>query len=184
MKRASGSHEKDDNNFYIHLFSGVDCMTNECAGEEINWQVIPDGGSSGSWANCQMNGTVAQTADGSGTSENDDLSHGYCVNFGEGSIVCDCVPGDANGTPPINIFDITYVISYLYKAGPAPTPYEICSGDPYGLGCTCNIFDETYLISFLFKGGPDPVTCEDRLAACGPPLRQMLPFASSKSGIV
>jgi len=85
--------------------------------------------------------------------------------------VCDCEPGNANGDATINIFDVTYVISYLYKSGPAPLPYEICNGDPNGLGCTCNIFDVTYLISFLYKSGPDPVTCDDWLAACGPPLR-------------
>jgi hypothetical protein len=85
--------------------------------------------------------------------------------------VCDCEPGNANGDELTNIFDVTYVISFLYKGGPEPTPYPICSGDPNGMGCTCNIFDVTYLISFLYKSGPAPVTCEDWLAACGMPLR-------------
>ncbi len=84
---------------------------------------------------------------------------------------CDCEPGNANGIAPVNIFDITYLISYLYKAGPPPTPYPICSGDP-NCDCVVNIFDVTYLISYLYKNGDDPCTCEDWLASCGPPLRK------------
>jgi hypothetical protein len=140
------------------------------SGEEINWQVLSGGGGDGSSTNYRLNGTVAQTAVGAGSSTNYGLSHGYWVNFG-GMGPCDCEPGNANGDDLINIFDVTYLISFLYKDGPAPVPYAICSGDPNGLGCTCNIFDVTYLISFLYKEGPAPVTCEEWLAACGPPLR-------------
>ena len=84
---------------------------------------------------------------------------------------CDCEPGNANADEPINIFDITYLISYLYLSGPAPTPYELCNGDPNN-DCTCNIFDITYLISFLYLSGPPPCTCVEWLAACGLLLRK------------
>jgi len=96
------------------------------------------------------------------------LSGGLCLD------VCDCEPGNANADPPdgvINIFDITYIISYLYLGGPNPIPYELCSCDANG-DCVCNIFDITYIISFLYLGGPDPVTCEAWLTACGAPLRK------------
>jgi len=83
---------------------------------------------------------------------------------------CDCEPGNANGDETLNIFDITYIISYLYLDGPAPIPYELCSGDPNS-DCVCNIFDITYIISNLYLDGPPPCTCEDWLTACGPPLR-------------
>jgi Dockerin type I domain len=86
-------------------------------------------------------------------------------------IVCDCKPGDANGNSIINIQDITYVINYLYKGGPNPTPYKLCSGDPNG-NCIVNIQDITYLINFLYKGGPAPVTCNQWLINCGSPLRK------------
>jgi len=86
--------------------------------------------------------------------------------------VCDdCEPGNVNGDGTINIFDITYIISYLYMSGPAPIPYEICDGDP-NCDCVCNIFDITYLITFLYMTGPPPCTCEEWLTACGPPLRK------------
>ncbi len=88
-----------------------------------------------------------------------------------GDIPCDCEPGNANGDATANILDITYLISNLYKGGPPPTPYSICSGDP-NCDCVVNILDITYLISFLYKSGPLPCTCEQWLDACGPPLRK------------
>jgi len=84
---------------------------------------------------------------------------------------CDCEPGNVNGDETINIFDITYIISYLYLEGLAPTPYELCSGDP-NCDCICNIFDITYLITNLYLEGDPTCTCEEWLTACGPPLRE------------
>jgi len=84
---------------------------------------------------------------------------------------CDCVPGEANNDDTHNIFDITYIISYLYRSGPSPTPYELCSGDA-NCDCTTNIFDITYLISYLYLSGPPPCTCEEWLDSCGSPLRK------------
>ena len=83
----------------------------------------------------------------------------------------DCEPGNANGKDPINILDITYLITDLYKNGPPPKPYHICSGDP-NCNCTVNILDITYLINYLYKGGPEPCTCEEWIDACGLPLRE------------
>ena len=84
---------------------------------------------------------------------------------------CDCQPGNANGNLPVNILDITHLISYLYKGGPAPIRYATCSGDP-DCNCTVNILDITALISFLYKGGPAPCTCAQWLSSCGLPLRK------------
>ncbi len=75
-----------------------------------------------------------------------------CVSGGvSGPFSC----GDVNQDEAVNIFDVTYLISYLYKSGPPPEPMK--SGDVNN-DCTVNIFDITYLISFLYKDGPDP-TC-------------------------
>ncbi len=87
------------------------------------------------------------------------------------SMPCDCEPGNCNSDQAINILDITYMINYLYKDGPLPIPYELCSADPGG-NCSANILDITYLISFLYKGGPAPVDCESWLTSCGGPLRE------------
>ncbi len=63
-------------------------------------------------------------------------------------------PGDANDDGVVNIFDITYLITYLYKGGePPPVAWQ---ADPNN-DCDINIFDITYLISFLYKDGPAPL---------------------------
>jgi len=66
--------------------------------------------------------------------------------------------GDVNDDSTINIFDITYLISYLYVDGPDPdcgvTSVGICGDVNYD--ATVNIFDITYLISYLYLDGPDP----------------------------
>ncbi|MFH2036728.1 MAG: dockerin type I domain-containing protein [Candidatus Zixiibacteriota bacterium] len=77
--------------------------------------------------------------------ENNEINARMAFNF-----LC----GDANGNGAINIIDITYLISFLYKSGPAPIPVE--AGDANGNG-VINILDITYLISFLYKSGPDPI---------------------------
>lgn len=84
---------------------------------------------------------------------------------------CDCVPGEANNIPPINILDIVYLINYKYKGGPAPLPYAICSGDP-NHDCIVNILDIVYLINYKYKSGPSPCNCPDWVNACGWPLRK------------
>ncbi len=67
---------------------------------------------------------------------------------------CDFICGDANSDGDVNIFDITSLISYLYKGGPAPDPMEAADVNDDG---TVNIFDITYLINYLYKGGEPPL---------------------------
>jgi Zn-dependent metalloprotease len=62
--------------------------------------------------------------------------------------------GDANGNGIVNIQDVTYLITHLYKAGPAPIPPD--AGDANGSG-GLNIQDITYLINYLYKSGPAPI---------------------------
>ncbi|PKK83954.1 MAG: hypothetical protein CVT49_05880 [candidate division Zixibacteria bacterium HGW-Zixibacteria-1] len=66
--------------------------------------------------------------------------------------VAACDRGDADFSGTINILDVTFLINYLYKGGPAPDLY---CGDANASG-TMNILDATYLISYLYKGGPPP----------------------------
>jgi hypothetical protein len=74
--------------------------------------------------------------------------------FSEDACGCCEVPGDANDNGSVNILDITFEISYLYKGGPAPNCND--EADANGNG-TVNILDITYLISYLYKGGPEPI---------------------------
>jgi hypothetical protein len=61
--------------------------------------------------------------------------------------------GDANADGDTNIFDVTFLISYLYMGGAPPYPLE--SAD-VNSDSVVNIFDITYLVSYLYMGGPLP----------------------------
>jgi aminopeptidase N len=65
----------------------------------------------------------------------------------------DSLPGDANDDDHVDIFDVTYLISFLYMEGPPPPVPDQADPDA---SCTINIFDVTYLISFLYMEGPPP----------------------------
>ncbi len=62
--------------------------------------------------------------------------------------------GDANNSGGVDILDITYIISFLYKGGDEPLPHEACDVDNNG---AINLLDITYLIAYLYKGGAEPV---------------------------
>ncbi|MCK4403954.1 MAG: hypothetical protein KAW02_02575 [candidate division Zixibacteria bacterium] len=61
--------------------------------------------------------------------------------------------GDANGDGMIDLADVVFLISYLYKGGIPPTPLEAgdvnCDGE-------INLADVVYLINYLYRGGPAP----------------------------
>ena len=90
------------------------------------------------------------------------------------TVLCDCRPGDPNNDGATNLADAVYVINYVFKGGPAPAPYPVCSGDP-NADCAVNLADAVYVINYVFKGGPAPKTCEQwrdghpaTPAGCGP----------------
>jgi hypothetical protein len=63
--------------------------------------------------------------------------------------------GDANGDASADIADAVYLIAYIFRGGPAPSP--LAAGDANCEG-TVDIADAVYLISYIFRGGPAP--CE------------------------
>lgn len=138
------------------------------AGEEIHWWVMAGGGSAGNSTSFKLRGTISQTATGAGASGSIVLHHGYYQDLA-GSFLCDCVPGEVDGTSPINLLDILYAIDYKYKSGPAPVPYETCSAD-VNCDCIVNLLDILYLIDFKYKSGPAPCDCDDWVTACGVPI--------------
>lgn len=68
--------------------------------------------------------------------------------------LCDFTCGDADSSGVVNLLDITHLIRFLYKGGPAPEPYF--SGDA-DASLFINILDITYLINYLYKEGSEPV---------------------------
>jgi M6 family metalloprotease-like protein len=66
---------------------------------------------------------------------------------------CEYTCGDVNEDATTNIFDVTYIIKFLYLDGPPPV--NMLAADVNNDG-DVNIFDVTYLISYLYLGGPPP----------------------------
>jgi parallel beta-helix repeat protein len=68
--------------------------------------------------------------------------------------------GDTNADGTINVGDVVYLITYLYRGGSEPIP-ALCIGD---VNCDdiVNIGDVVYLITYLYRGGaaPSPECCE------------------------
>ncbi|MGB8657299.1 MAG: dockerin type I domain-containing protein [Candidatus Zixiibacteriota bacterium] len=61
--------------------------------------------------------------------------------------------GDANSDGVINAGDVVYLVSYLYRRGPAPVPLE--GGDVTRDGIV-NAGDVVFLVTYLYRGGPPP----------------------------
>jgi len=62
--------------------------------------------------------------------------------------------GDVNSNGSVDLGDIVFLISYLYKSGLPPDP--LATGDING-DCVMDLGDAVYLISYLYKSGPSPV---------------------------
>lgn len=63
-------------------------------------------------------------------------------------------PGDLNWDGEVDLGDVLFLISYLYKQGSAPEPIEL--GD-VNADCEVDLGDVLYLISYLYKGGSVPL---------------------------
>ncbi len=61
--------------------------------------------------------------------------------------------GDANSDGAIDIADAVYLISYVFRSGPAPDPLDAGDAD-----CSqeVDLSDAVHVINYIFKGGPEP----------------------------
>ena len=94
-------------------------------GRQIKWQLICSGCgcgdnqalfSFGDRGVVYLCGTLGQVAVGRGSSP----SFGMNQGFWQETITEEYVRGDVNGDGIINVGDIVYLVSYLYKGGPEP----------------------------------------------------------------
>jgi hypothetical protein len=68
---------------------------------------------------------------------------------------CEYLCGDANGDGKRNLLDVSYIINFLYRAGPSPIPiWKAADADNNG---KINLLDVSYLINFLYRSGPTPI---------------------------
>ena len=70
----------------------------------------------------------------------------------QGGLAAIC--GDCNGDFVVDVGDVVYLISWLYRGGPPPL-CPIARADCYGDG-VINVGDVVYLLSFLYKAGWQP----------------------------
>jgi hypothetical protein len=61
------------------------------------------------------------------------------------------VCGDCNGDGIVTVADANYLVSYIYRDGPAP----IGSGD-VNTDANITIADANYLVTYIYRGGPSP----------------------------
>ena len=60
----------------------------------------------------------------------------------------------------VDVTDVTYIVSYLFKGGPVPPCEDAANVDAIvGPGGPIDVADLTYLVAFLFKGGPPMASC-------------------------
>jgi len=79
-----------------------------------------------------------------------------------GGDCCSGIVGDVDGDPSdaIDISDLTYLVSYLFAAGPVPSCLAEANVDSQGgVGSEVDISDITFLVAYLFQGGPAPAAC-------------------------
>jgi len=62
--------------------------------------------------------------------------------------------GDCTGDGIVDLADVVYEISFLYKGGPAPNPYG--KGD-VNRDCLIDMGDVVYMITYVYKNGPAPL---------------------------
>ncbi len=69
---------------------------------------------------------------------------------------CIGIRGNVNDLADVDIADLTYLVAFMFKGGPAPPCYD--EGNVNGLA-DIDIADLTYLVNYMFKSGPAPVAC-------------------------
>ena len=77
-----------------------------------------------------------------------------------GATADDFIRGDSNGDGEINISDVIFTLSYLYRGGSVPPC--IAATDSNGNG-RLNVIDVMFILSYLYRGGPAPpdlLTCD------------------------
>lgn len=113
----------------------------------IPWSVLNGGGTNMASTGYKAMVSTAQSVIGVSQSTNYQMKIGYW--YGGKPFVC----GDVNETGNVDIADIVYLVSFLFKHGPEPDP--LYCGNTNGDG-NVNIADIVYLVAFIFKHGPMP----------------------------
>jgi hypothetical protein len=106
-------------------------------------------------AGVTVNGPDGETTVGPATSAGYGAMYGLQRNF-DSTTCCD-KPGDANNDGKLGVGDPVFVISCIFRGGPAP----VCMAEADANGnCKVTSGDAVYFINFEMRGGPVPI-CND-----------------------
>ncbi len=83
-----------------------------------------------------------------------DNQWGKYSNFGLVTVDESWVCGDTNGDGEVNQLDVTSLLDYLHRDGPAPLP--LAAADVNG-DSVIDQDDVKYLVAYLHQGGPEPI---------------------------
>lgn len=85
----------------------------------------------------------------------------YAVGTPLGPPSCCLFRGNINnsGDGVIDVTDLTYMVTYMFKHGAEPPCLEQADVNGVG-GSTIDVADLTYLVTYMFKHGPAPVACQ------------------------
>lgn len=123
-------------------------------------------GAGGGGIACDINGYIWTTFPDSNKVKKFDLSGNqigasvevgnYPLGYGdmtgyEFGYIC----GDVSGDGVVSVGDVVYLVSYLYKGGPAPDPLWVGDANSDGI---VNVGDVIWVVNYLYKDGPAP--CE------------------------
>ncbi len=61
--------------------------------------------------------------------------------------------GDTDSDTRFTMNDIVFIVNYLYRSGPAPSPMEAADVDMSG---AVNVADIAYMVNYMYKSGPRP----------------------------
>ncbi|NMC44811.1 MAG: S8 family serine peptidase [candidate division Zixibacteria bacterium] len=75
------------------------------------------------------------------------------VVHGGAVVIGGAMRGDANGDGKYSVGDAVYIISYVYRSGPAPATVE--AGDANS-DLKIDVGDAVYLVNYIFRAGPAP----------------------------
>jgi hypothetical protein len=134
------------------------------AGEQINWQVISSGGTDGNSTNFKLQGTVSQTAVGTGSSDNYGLSHGFWQESGDGEGCCGQYTGGITGNcncsedGKLTLSDITRLIDRVYISK-LPLCCEASGNTNGSADCKITLSDITVLIDAVYISKLPPEAC-------------------------
>jgi hypothetical protein len=161
--RDNGSFIEPEMGVWVHPKFMVTVSENETEGKsslDDTWTTIatvydPTGGWPASWNTSTVpNGIYflrATMVDDTGWGDKDTIVV-HVEN--EGEVMC----GDVTGDDIINVGDVVFLITYLYRGGSPPDP--LCVGDVNYDGII-NIGDVVYLVTYLYRSGspPNPNCC-------------------------